>query len=421
MALLNKKEPEKIDMTVTDEESFKRYVDDFVKHHVPKQYNQIELMSELLNPELDHYVSISNRTDGKSFNYVHFLMNFAIDCDIGFTLIARHYTVRSLLQDFVRKVADKSDIINSRDIQFQRGDFYTVVIWRDKKIGIITDLNQATDLKYSSNYIEDFPILIYDEFLALEGDYLPDEWEKIQTVYESIDRVPDRPLIKTLKVIYLGNAVNFSSPILTSLELFNILEKHPINTMKAYGNIILEMRKNAQANQTRNLRAFDTKDDNMTTGEFKINYYRVVTEKERLTIMANPKFIYVKLTSGYLKITYNTTVDLVLLSIVNTAKDYTFNMSLKDNKEGSVYLNETFYDERHYKKYENGLFLFDNNYSKDMITVGFSNLEQLKIYKIIGQHDLDTEKQSTFERNEEVYFENYIYRTKRALARRFHE
>lgn len=419
MALFEKKTVEKIDMTITDEESFKRWADDFIEHHVPMEYNQIQLVRELFNDELDHYISISNRADGKSFNYIHFFMNLSIEKGIGFTLVARHYTVRFLLQDFVRKLADKSDIINTQDIMFRRGDFFTTIIHRDKEIGIITDLNQATDLKYASNYIEDFPIIIYDEFLALEGDYLPDEWDKLKTIYASIDRVKNRPFIKFPKVFYLGNAVNFSSPILAALDLFNLLEKHQIDTMKQYGNILLEMRKNEQTNVTRNTRAFNEKDDDMTKGQFTINYYKIANEKDRQQINLNPKYIYVKLTGNYLKITYNPDNEKVLLSIVNFAEDYTFNLKLNDNKVGSTYLNENYFDERHYKKYEKGIFLFDNNFSKDTITSHFTNLEQLKIFKIIREHEMDTRERPDFERNEEVYKENYIERTKRALLKRF--
>ena len=58
MALFEKKTVEKIDMTITDEESFKRWADDFIENHVPLEYNQIQLVRELFNDELDHYIAI---------------------------------------------------------------------------------------------------------------------------------------------------------------------------------------------------------------------------------------------------------------------------------------------------------------------------------------------------------------------------
>ena len=104
--------------------------------------------------------------------------------------------------------------------------------------------------------------MIYDEFLALETDYLGDEWERLQTIYESIDRKEEYPLIGKPKIFYFGNAVNFDSPVLHGLKIFNILERHPINTAKIYKydyNIMLEINRNDNANEQRNTRAFSSK------------------------------------------------------------------------------------------------------------------------------------------------------------------
>lgn len=404
----------------TDIEKYKDYVANFRKYNVPKEYNQIRLADELLNDDVDHYVSISNRADGKSFNYIHFCMNLAIDYGVGFTLIGRHYTVRNALQQMVRKISEKSLTIQEKDIQFMRTDFYIVVIHKDKKIGIITDLNEATDLKYHSNFIEDFPILIYDEFLALEGDYLPDEWERLKTIYSSIDRKIVQILVKFPKIIYLGNAVNFSSPILANLELFNILEKHTINTMRKYDHVLLEMNKNEQSNEKRNLRAFDEKKDDMTSGKFTINYFKIATEKERNTIKENASFIIIKLDKSYLKITFHNKTKNVLLSVINYSEVYDFNLKLNDNTETSTYLSEKYFDQNQIKKYIKGVYLFDNNFSKDFITEGFQNLEQLKINKLIREYELKN-KPTPFEQNEKTYNENYLERTKKELLKRFIE
>lgn len=404
----------------TDIEKYKDYVANFRKNNVPKEYNQIRLTDELLNDDIDHYVSISNRADGKSFNYIHFCMNLAIDYGVGFALIGRHYTVRNALQQMIRKISEKSLTIQEKDIQFMRTDFYIVVIHKDKKIGIITDLNEATDLKYHSNFIEDFPILIYDEFLALEGDYLPDEWERLKTIYSSIDRKTVQILVKFPKIIYLGNAVNFSSPILANLELFNILEKHTINTMRKYNHVLLEMNKNEQSNEKRNLRAFDEKKDDMTSGKFTINYFKIATEKERNAIKENASFIIIKLDKSYLKITFHNKTKNLLLSVINFSEVYDFNLKLNDNTETSTYLSEKYFDQNQIKKYIKGLYLFDNNFSKDFITEGFQNLEQLKINKIIREFELSNQP-TPFEQNEKTYNENYLERTKKDLVKRFLE
>src|SRR5699024_9941720 len=110
---------------------------------------------------------------------------------------------------------------------------YVSLNYKDRTIAVISDLNNASELKYFSNYLKKFPIIIYDEFLTLQTDYLPDEWERLKTIYQSIDRIEKYPLIHKPKIFYFGNAVNFESPILHGLKIFNILEKHPINKARS--------------------------------------------------------------------------------------------------------------------------------------------------------------------------------------------
>lgn len=404
-----------------EEKKYLAKLDKFRKKHVPERYNQIELLDHLLDEDLDHYISISNRSDGKSFNYIHAIVDICIEHGLGFTLIARHFTVRYSYQEFLMKVFDKSKKYNAKDFQFFRTNFYIQVIYRDRTIGVITDLNQATDLKYLSNFLEDFPIIVYDEFLALEGDYLPDEWDRLRTIYSSINRKDesDVPLIKFPKVIYLGNAVNFSSPVLASLELFNILEKHPIGTKRKYGNVILEMHRNNNANDYRNLRAFKEESDNLTHGEFKVNNFNVITENTRVQLNKNARNIIVKLRDNYLKITFNLDNKIKLLSIIGYSEHYDFNLLLKDNKENSVFLDESYFDEDHARKYVKKYYYFDNTFSKDFITDGIYELSHLKINKVISKYLRMNRHKTNFEIKEAQYKDNYVEQTKKALARQF--
>lgn len=57
---------------MTEIKEFQNFVTKFRKS-IPEQYNQIELVDHLMNTELDFYISISNRSDGKTFNYIAFL------------------------------------------------------------------------------------------------------------------------------------------------------------------------------------------------------------------------------------------------------------------------------------------------------------------------------------------------------------
>ena len=402
-----------------DDKKFQNYVNRFKEKHIPSNFNQIDLMNELTNEEIDHYVSISNRTDGKSFNYIHFAMNLAFDYDVKFMLLCRNYTVRDSYQDLIRRIADKSKIFDSENILFIRSQFYIQVIYKEKVIGIITDLNQATNLKYASNYIVEFPFMIYDEFLAIEGDYLPDEWTRLKTIYSSVNRDDVIPLIKFPKMLYLGNAVNFNSPVLSELQLFNILENHPLNGgVKIYQNIALEMNRNDKANERRNLRAFNEKRDAMTVGEFETNKYNLASESDRANVMNYRKTILVKLDSSYLQIDYNIKTNVIILSILGYSDSYDYNINLSDNKENTIFLKESYFDENYIKKHNRGFFLYDNNYSKNFITDNF-NLTSLKIMKLIRERELKDKQKSETEISEAQFKDNYIERSKHSIMRRY--
>lgn len=390
---------------------------------IPDKYNQIELANELMNEDLDFYISISNRSDGKSFNYIGFLMKFAIDFGVGFTLVGRHFTLRYAYIEFIEKLCMELKQFNSKDVSFNINDHYVSVIYNEKPIGVITDLNKATDLKYHSNYLKDFPIIIYDEFLALENDYLIDEWEKIKTIYESIDRNHGNiPYIKIPKIFLLGNAVNFSSPMLANLDIFNILQRHPINTMKQYDNVLLEMRKNENSNETRNTRAFKSDDDAMSTGEFDYNDYNLTDDALRNHIASNGDYFYIKTDFYYLKVSFNIDDMESNIQVVPYTDNYQFCTNVSDVKDGAIYLKELFYDENHHRKYYQPSNLhFDNAYSKNYV-VNDMMLIELKINtcirKYIGMKQQDNQTDE-LERHEKMYHDNYIERSKRALVQRF--
>src|SRR5699024_4139902 len=158
--------------------------------------------------------------------------------------------------------------------------------------------------------------MVYDEFLALEGDYIPDECERLKTIYASVNRNDEIPYIKIPKILYSGNEVNFSSPVLVNLYIINILDRQSMNEVRIYEYVVLEFNLNEQANEERNLRAFEETKDNMTMGEFDIYKHNVANENDRLRINKNPSYIYIKLVKEYLKITYNTDTYECMLSII---------------------------------------------------------------------------------------------------------
>lgn len=399
-----------------------KLVEKFRKKHVPPQYNQIKLLDELNNPDVDHFLSISNRTDGKSINYVHALLYIAIEYDIGLSFFSRNMMLRTAYQDLINEIIDISTIFNRRDFNFIRSQYYVSLNYKDQTIALISDLNNASELKYFSNYLKHFPIMIYDEFLALQDEYLPDEWVRLKTIYESIDRVEKIPLIHKPKIFYFGNAVNFDSPVLHGLKIFNILENHPMNTARIYKNdfhIMLELNRNENANKKRNTRAFGSGNDAMTTAQFETNPYNIATEHDRNHVRKNPRFIYIKLKDSYMRIWFNRDTLVTILSIVPTAGDpYLYNMQLKDNKEHSVYLNESYFNDNHIKKIDRGFYLFDNNFSKNYITTDFHDLNRLKINKIIREFLRHDNEHKEMESKEKQFQENYMEQTKRGLMKK---
>lgn len=408
---------------VTQDQKFKKYLHDFRKKYIPERYNQIKLLNELNNPDIDHFISISNRTDGKSFNYIHALLNIAIDYDIGISFFSRNMMLRISYQQLISEIIDdESTDFNRKDFNFIRQQYYVTLNYKDKTIALISDLNNATELKYFSNYLKKFPIMVYDEFIALEDDYLSDEWNRLKTIYQSIDRLEDYPLIYKPKIFYFGNAENFESPILHGLRIFNILENHKINTAKIYHyefNVMLEMNRNDNANEQRNTRAFGSGQDSMTTAQFETNDHNIATDNDRYGIKRNPRTIYVKLKKDYLKIWFNRdTLDIILSVESRINEPYQYNMQLKDNREDSVYLNESYFDDNHIKKIDKGAYLFENNFSKNYITSDFYDLNRLKINKLIREFLRSDNDQQEIEYKEKQFQENYIEQTKKGLMKK---
>src|SRR5699024_7487250 len=147
--------------------------------------------------------------------------------------------------------------------------------------------------------------------------------------------------------------------------------------------LMLEIHRNENQNKIRNTRAFgDDKNDPMTTAQFETNNYNIATDNYRNLIKRNPRFIYIKLKNDYLKIWFNRDTLDVILSIESFITDpYLYNMQLKDNKEHSTSLTQSYFDDDHIKRIDRGAYKFENNYSKNYITTDFNDLNRLKINK----------------------------------------
>ena len=390
---------------LTENEKFEKYVQKFRKK-IPKEYNQCELLDELTNKDLTHYFSISNRSDGKSTNYLHFFIRLSIDYDVKFSMIYRHYTLRDAFEETIFNIFETFDDLQVSKLSFQRKQFYVIIYYGDKAIGILFDLNNASDLKLFSSFLKKFPMMIYDEFLALSEDYVTDEYQKIKIIYTTIDKNfnEEIPIILKPKIFYLGNAVNFDSPILLGMKMFNILENHEINTMEIYGNIILENRFNENIEKMRKKNVFpDEENDNLLTGQFEVNNYNLSDENTKARINHAKRFFYIKLQNEYLRVEYNfKTFDSIVLAIepyIMNKGSYSFNTELSDNTSNSKYLTDSFYDVEHFRFYDRGLIKFENSFSKKFITKD-SMYRDIIIRKCISFYESKNESMTITEKQE---------------------
>lgn len=389
---------------------------------IPKQYNQIELMENLLDRDIDFYISISNRSDGKTFNYISFFLALAYELDIKFILISRHYTLRTAYRELLYEIISKHKYFKGKQGFDRRTDDYIMFGVEEKMLCMITDLNNATDLKYLSNILKDYPIIVYDEFLALETDYLPDEWERLKVIYQSVDRNHGNiDYLKIPKVVLLGNAVNFSSPILANLNIYEQLQRQKINTKRKTKNVLVEMRRNEFSNEKRNTRAFDTEDDSMSTGQFTFNEYMLVDEKTRNYIDRQGDYFYIKTKNNYLKVTFHIDDLTSHIQSVPYVTDYQFCTEIADKQDDVIYLKDEYYLEEQIKKYNRGTDIyFDNAYTKNLI-LNDHYLVYLNIKKVIKRY-IKTQDYTDYQiqdTKEKIFKDRYIEQTKKYLKEKF--
>lgn len=381
---------------------FEKELKKYKKKYLPPQYNQLELLDHLCDTDLDFYLSITNRGDGKSFNYPSALLYLSYYLDIGVTFVVRHYTLQQRIKELIEEILITLNWFDPSQLWFRNTDDYVTVGIAEKEIAIITDLNNASDLKFSSQVLKYFPIILYDEFLALSKDYIPNEFEKLQMIYRSIDRLADRPYIVFPKIILLGNPVNFESPILPNLKLYNALQNQPINTIQKYQNKILELRRNDNVNETKNMRAFDDEEDANVSGQFNFSKYLLVSENEYAKTEIDAQ--YARIDLGDNKSLYfisNNGIEILSIETCNGTEKYCLN--LRDETESKEFLTEKFYSKRFKKYYEKNVFLFKDSFSKSYIQQD-ENLMMINLYKCLSEKENTISSEEVYKKRDEITF-----------------
>src|SRR5699024_10960701 len=140
---------------------------------------------------------------------------------------------------------------------------------------------------------------------------------------------------------------------------------------------------------------------------------------DRDYVKRNPRSIYVKLKDNYMRIWFNRDVKVIILAIESRIEtNYQYNMQLKDNRSDSIFLNDSYFSEDHIKKIDRDEYLFDNKFSKNVITGDFYGLHHVKINKTIREVLKTDNDQTEVESKERQFKENYIEQTKRGLMKK---
>lgn len=400
---------EKVKMTfASEEEEYQYYLKKYRDNFLPEEYNQLELLDRLTDTSIDHLMSITTRGDGKSFNYISCLGYLAYNLNMPTLLIVRHWTLQDKMRDLVEEIIRTTGWGDIQGIQWETNTDYMICYLDGRELFLITDLNRASDLKQSSAVLKRFPIILYDEFLTLTDDYVDNEFQKMGTIYKSIDRVKNRPYIKFPKCIYLGNPVNFTSPLLPALNIYNYLQSHEINTMKQYNNVLLEMRKNEARNDGKNLRAFPDPNDGDVTGEFKFASYQLSTPEQYISQLHHGELVKVRIDSQLMfTILKNNGTIVVGIERADNEEDYCLNMN--DEELHKPYLTQRFFKDNFHKRYEKGKFLYKDAFSKEYITNINSTLMDINFYRLF-KHIENVEPEEVLQKAEENRILNILAR-----------
>lgn len=368
---------------------FKKWVEKYRKKYIPKEYNQLLWLDDLTKETVDILLSITNRGDGKSFNIIGGSLKMGYDLDLKPIFLVRHWELQTLFRNLIDNVIETLGFWEVENLWYVNQQDYIIIGYEDKEIGLIADINNASDLKFSSFKLKEFPIIIYDEFLALDDDYVPNELQKIKTIYQSIDRVKpkDRPFGIKPKIILLGNPINFNSPVLEWLDFFSIIEKHKINTIKQYGNKLVELRQNEEVNKNKNTTIFDIENDSNFTGMFKVNNYNIISKELFDRIKSEVKPSIIKL-DGDKYINFYVYKENFVIDITSSG-NYQYCINIEDRIEDVIYLySSKYYNDTFNNKYRKNIIKFTNTFSKNFIYIN-NQYMNINLFKLINYEKIN--------------------------------
>lgn len=380
-----------------------------IRKDIPKQYNKVLLLDYLTDPDVRLIMSITTRGDGKTYNYLLALIKIALKFDgFKFMLLSRHFTLRSVYEDTLRDIINENFKLGKRDLFFDVSDQYTIMYINDNPICLITELKKATDLKYSSQILRHYRLIVYDEFIALRGDYLPDEAMMLKTIYESVARPDNSGILEIPKIMLLGNPVNFDSPLFSFFDLYQVLEKQKLGTIEKHGKVVIERFKNSEATKSIDRDIFGGTNDYSYGGEFITNK-KLVATPFMITHYKNEIGILLS-DDRYLIIHYDVNHNFYLEITYKKPKKIKYTTTLLGLEQNVTYLDEWYYYDGYEQDHNDGLIKYANTYT----ITQFDNdimLKQLDYWELIAEDRprkvlepdaIDDEKQLKLEEDQRV-------------------
>lgn len=379
----------------TEKEKQKQELLDFIQQYrennIDDGYNPIHGLDQLTNDDVDYILSISNRGDGKTFGYLGCLVAIAYHFDLPLMLLQRHWTLREGAIDELIEVVTEREALPEFDkyyiIDKQRE--YTCVYYKDKLIAIACELDNSSDLKRKSFFIRKARIIVYDEFITLPCDYVPQEAVQYTRIFKSVHRgfqSGELPYIGNIKVVCLGNPENLASPVLHMLKVTRQVQQQPINTEKIFRNVYVEKFENEKVNAKVNLRAIP-EGDTSSKGDFQYNLHNIPNDDEMNAMLSQlHDSLWIKLTEGYLEVQYSLPhQDKILIRYMNYNDTYDFCTNVHDYNGLATYIDNHLYNDDFYRHHLNDEFYYNDEYSRGVVLKD-ENLKNLNLYTLIAMH-----------------------------------
>lgn len=391
-----------------------KYLKDFRKKYIPPQYNQLEFLEGLYDPKCATMISISNRRDGKTFNVINFLLHLALDYGLPTIIFTSHDFIRASMVEQVRDVVHKAKDLHEKQLTNLHTTEFDRMFYDDTDVFMVTNLDNATDLKNFSGLLSMYALTWYDEFLAVDGIYDPNEFAYFETIFQTMDR-GERDFLAPLggmrKAIFTGNAVDFGSPFLAHWDLYEALSETKMNTVKKYKFFYIERRRNDSANEDAIKNPMFSSDSDSFTGNFIYNSFAIKKNKEAGNFY---KVKIPKLHGGGCIVVY---YEQKLLGYTPDEEDYSFALSLDDVTKDSVYVsNEKYIKDDFYKKYDqkNGksIYTFTNAYIKRLVIENYPNInfdKLTKLYRRKKTADTPQEDDKKLKLSHEDYLKKKIF------------